>query len=431
MFEEEIVRFAPGEGSFSIAGATILIDGQDFGGVRLAAQDLAKDLSRVTVRDEPHRLVIVTDDDFDPSSVHAENGNLIIIGTIQSSRIIEHLARKGYLNLVGTQGKWETFSTSVVSKPFPRCENALVIAGSDKRGAIFGAYTLSEQIGVSPWYWWADVPPKCHSDIFAIRKTTIHGEPSIKHRGIFLNDEAPALTGWVLENFGKYNSAFYRKIFELLLRLKANFLWPAMWPGYPNPGASFFTDDPETQRLADEYGIVVSTSHHEPMQRLSNEWFAENPDGSWNWLTNKDKITKFFEDGAERAKGYESYFTLGMRGEYDKKMEGEDPAAVVQDVLDAQRKVFKSVYGESDSVPRESKQTLVFLFANRIEELFAIYKEVQTLFESGRLTVPEDVTLLFQDDNFGTIRRLPTIEESKRKGGAGVRARCRSRFSKR
>lgn len=125
-----------------------------------------------------------------------------------------------------------------------------------------------------------------------------------------------------------------------------------MWPGYPNPGASFFVDDVDNQRLADEYGIVVSTSHHEPMQRLSNEWFNENPDGSWNWLTNREKIRQFFEFGAERARGYESYFTLGMRGEYDKKMAGDDPAAVVQDVVEAQRHVFEKVYGSGDAVPR-------------------------------------------------------------------------------
>lgn len=355
MFEEELVQFSPCKEGFNLVGATILVDGQDFTGVRLATEDLARDLGRVTGKNEHHRLVVI-DDDFDPSLVEVEIGSLIVVGSITSSRIIKHLAGEGHIDLTLIQGKWETFSTHIVSKPFSNVENALVIAGSDKRGAIFGSYTLSEQIGVSPWYWWADVPPKHHDKIFALPKSTVHGEPSIKYRGIFLNDEAPALTGWVLENFGKYDSAFYRKIFELLLRLKANFLWPAMWPGYPNPGASFFTDDPETQRLADEYGIVVSTSHHEPMQRLSNEWFAENPDGSWNWLTNKAKITKFFEEGAERAKGRESYFTLGMRGEYDKKMETNDPAAVVQDVLDAQREVFKSVYGKDDRVPRESDQ---------------------------------------------------------------------------
>jgi len=201
--------------------------------------------------------------------------------------------------------------------------------------------------------------------------TTIQGEPSVRFRGIFINDEAPALTGWVQENFGRYNVEFYKKVFELLLRLKvrnrpglillwveiltlqqANFLWPAMWPGYPNPGASFFTDDGENQKTAEEYGICISTSHHEPMQRMSNEWFAENTEGSWNWLTNKRNITKFFDEGVRRAKGCESYFTLGMRGEYDKKMVTDDPAAVVREVIQTQRKIIKNVHGHEDAVPR-------------------------------------------------------------------------------
>lgn len=229
-------------------------------------------------------------------------------------------------------------------------------------------------------------------------------EPSIRYRGIFINDEAPALTGWVRDKFGGYNVQFYKKVFELLLRLKANFLWPAMWPGWPNPGASFFNDDPENQKTADAWGIVMSTSHHEPMQRLSNEWVAQHLLGTWDWITNKEKITKFFAEGVERARGYESYFTLGMRGEYDTKMPTEDPAGVVKEVLKTQRRLIKDVYGREDAVP----------------QLLALYKEVQKQYESGRLEVPDDVTLLFSDDNFGTIRRLPYGDEVKRKGGAGL-----------
>lgn len=254
------------------------------------------------------------------------------------------------------------------------------------------------------WYWWADVPPKHHPEIYALPTTTISGEPSVRYRGIFINDEAPALTGWVREKFGGYNVQFYKKVFELLLRLRANFLWPAMWPGYPNPGASFFTDDPENQRTADAWGIVVSTSHHEPMQRLSNEWLAENPLGTWDWLANKAKITRFFAEGVERAEGLESYFTMGMRGEYDTKMRTDDPAAVVADVLRTQRSLIADVHGREDAVP----------------QLLALYKEVQEQYDSGRLEVPDDVTLLFSDDNFGTIRRLPRGAEGARRGGAGL-----------
>ncbi|EXL90452.1 hypothetical protein NOF04DRAFT_20618 [Fusarium oxysporum II5] len=400
MFEEKIVDFKPSPGSIPLAGASIVVDQSDYPGVIRAAEDLARDFARVTKGDASPLVVISTESDYDK----IQTKTAIIVGSVASSGIIKTLAQQGKLDTQAVDGKWEKFSTNIIDQPLGKCEKALVIAGSDKRGTIFGIYTLSEQIGVSPWYWWADVPPKHHEELYATEKQTVHGEPSVRHRGIFLNDEAPALTGWVREKFGGYNSKFYVKVFELLLRLKANFLWPAMWPGYPNPGASFFTDDPLNQKLADEYGIVISTSHHEPMQRLSNEWFAENPDGSWNWLTNKQKITEFFEHGASRAKGCDSYFTLGIRGEYDKKMLAEDPAAVVQDAIETQRQVIKKVYGQEDGVP----------------QLFAIYKEVQSMFETGRLSVPDDVTLLFQDDNFGTIRRLPTKEEAKRKGGAGV-----------
>lgn len=227
----------------------------------------------------------------------------------------------------------------------------------------------------------------------------------MRYRGIFINDEAPALTGWVREKFGGYNVRFYKKVFELLLRLRANFLWPAMWPGYPSPGASFFTDDPENQRTADAWGIVMSTSHHEPMQRLSNEWLAENPLGTWDWPTNKDRITRFFAEGVERARGFESYLTMGMRGEYDTKMRTDDPAAVVADVLRTQRSLIREAHGREDAVP----------------QLLALYKEVQEQYDSGRLEVPDDVTLLFSDDNFGTVRRLPRGErERARRGGAGL-----------
>lgn len=248
------------------------------------------------------------------------------------------------------------------------------------------------------------MPPRYQPRLFALPQATLSTEPSVRYRGIFINDEAPALTGWVREKFVGYNVHFYTKVFELLLRLKANFLWPAMWPGWPNPGASFFTDDPENQKTADTWGIVMSTSHHEPMQRLSNEWLAENPLGTWDWLTNKEKITKFFAEGVHRAKGYESYFTMGMRGEYDTKMRTEDPASVVKDVLKTQRRLVKDTHGSEDAVP----------------QLLALYKEVQEQYESGQLGVPDDVTLLFSDDNFGTIRRLPYGEERKRSGGAGL-----------
>ncbi|ELQ34552.1 hypothetical protein OOU_Y34scaffold00765g98 [Pyricularia oryzae Y34] len=404
MASNDLVTFA-GDGPaelVDLAQATIFIHADDFPGVHIAARNLAQDFARVTGSD-PRPIVLLKGNADSTDIEKVDNG--IIIGSLQRNPLLQSL--KGYelasLDTGRVLGKWESFTTAVLQKPFPWCKRALAIAGSDKRGAIFGTYTLSEQIGVSPWYYWADVPPKHRASIHALPVNTYQGEPSVKYRGIFINDEAPALTGWVLENFGSYGPEFYKKVYELLLRLKANFMWPAMWPGYPNPGAIFFTDDAENARIADEYGIAVSTSHHEPMQRATSEWFADNPDGSWNWLTNREKITDFFREGASRAKGLESYFTLGMRGEYDKGMKADDPAAVVRDVLKTQRGIFKDVYGREDAVP----------------QLLALYKEVQEQYDSGRLEVPDDVTLLFADDNFGTIRRLPTGDEVKRSGGAG------------
>ncbi|KAF4874324.1 hypothetical protein CGCSCA1_v006434 [Colletotrichum siamense] len=402
MFEQPIVAFSRSEGDelFNLVGATIVVDESDPIGIHIAAQNLANDFGRVT-KSDPKPLLVSKEHEVD-ADTGADVG--ILIGCIESSRLLQRLEKDGKLDFGRIRGKWESFLTAPVTDPFPGCRKALVIAGSDKRGAIFGSYTLSEQIGVSPWYFWADVPPKHHEEIYALPEPTHNGEPSVRFRGIFINDEAPALTGWARDNFGGYNSEFYKNVFELLLRLKANFMWPAMWPGYPNPGASFFTDDSENAKVANDYGIAVSTSHHEPMQRATNEWFADNPDGSWNWLTNKKKITEFFEEGVKRAKGIESYFTIGMRGEYDKGMKTDDPAAVVRDVIKTQRAVIKEVHGREDAVP----------------QLLALYKEVQDQYESGTIDVPDDVTLLFADDNFGSIRRLPTKKEMSRTGGAGI-----------
>jgi hypothetical protein len=199
----------------------------------------------------------------------------------------------------------------------------------------------------SRWYWWADVPPKKHSEIYALPGSTFNDEPSVRYRGIFINDESPGMDSWAHEKFGpKFTSEFYRYVFELLLRLKANYMWPAMWRGYPYPGRSFFVDDPENQKTADKFGIVVGTSHHEPMQRAMSEWTANEPEGTWDWAKNKAKILKYFEKGAHRAKPFESYFTMGMRGEGDGEISGEDPVKILTDVIANQRAIIKKEYGK-------------------------------------------------------------------------------------
>ncbi|KIW01733.1 hypothetical protein, variant [Verruconis gallopava] len=257
---------------------------------------------------------------------------------------------------------------------------------------------------VHRWHWWADVPVKKHSSIYALPVSSWNGEPSIKYRGIFINDESPAMDSWAQEKFGPvFNSRLYEHIFELLLRLKANFMWPAMWRGYPYPGRSFFVDDPDNQALADRYGIVVGTSHHEPMQRAMNEWSTTQPEGTWNWKTNRKKITNYFKEGVKRAVPYESMLTMGMRGEGDGPISDDNPIETLTDIIRTQREIIKEHHEREDGVP----------------QLMALYKEVQQYYDDG-LEIPDDVTLLFSDDNFGSLRRLPTVDEGKRTGGSGI-----------
>jgi hypothetical protein len=264
------------------------------------------------------------------------------------------------------------------------------------------------------------VPPKRNPKICALPVSTFNGEPSVKFRGIFINDESPAMDSWAQQIFGPvFNSKLYEYIFELLLRLKANFMWPAMWRGYPFPGRSFFVDDPENQALADRYGIVIGTSHHEPMQRAMNEWSSTQPQGTWNWETNREKVIEHFKEGAVRAVPYESYFTMGMRGEGDGPISGSDPIETLAEIIQTQRNIIKGNYGKEDGVLRRLSVLQFREILTILLELMALYKEVQEYYDDG-LEIPDDVTLLFSDDNFGTIRRLPTLEEANRSGGVGV-----------
>jgi hypothetical protein len=279
----------------------------------------------------------------------------------------------------------------------PGIASGLIIAGSDKRGTIYGIYDLSEQIGVSPWYWWADVPVQHKNALFVRPGRYVQGPPAVKYRGIFLNDEAPALSGWVKEKFGNYNHQFYEKVFELLLRLKANYLWPAMWNN------AFNEDDLLNPQLADMYGIVMGTSHHEPMLRAQQEW-KRHGTGPWDYSLNSDVLQKFWTEGIERNKNYESITTLGMRGDGDLPMTEGANIALLEKIVADQRKIIAShVNPDLSAVPQD----------------WALYKEVQEYYENG-MRVPDDVTLLWCDDNWGNIRRLPTAEERKRSGGAGI-----------
>ncbi|HTZ46546.1 MAG TPA: glycosyl hydrolase 115 family protein [Verrucomicrobiae bacterium] len=388
--QEHFVDTQYGQGDFALVGgkqaAPLCLDPNDYPGVIRAAHDLAQDISRVTGLSPVFGVPgVVTK----PAA--------IIIGTLGKNALLDQLSRSGKIDVTALRGKWESYLIQTVRDPFPGVAMALVIAGSDKRGTIYGIYEISEQIGVSPWYWWADVPIPHQDALFVRAGRYFQGEPAVKYRGMFLNDEAPSLTGWTKEKFGGYNHEFYVKVFELLLRLRANYLWPAMW------GSAFNEDDPLNPKLADEYGIVMGTSHHEPMLRAQQEW-KRHGKGPWDYSTNGEELREFWTEGIERNKNYESIVTLGMRGDGDMPMSEQANVDLLEKIVADQRKIL------ADKMNPDVTQ---------IPQDWALYKEVQQYYEKG-MRVPEDVTLLWCDDNWGNIRRLPTPEERKRSGGAGI-----------
>jgi hypothetical protein len=385
-----IVSTEPVPGSFALVqdgrAAPIVVDAADFPGVRRATGDLQADLERVTG----------TKPALGPMPAAAPV--VVIVGTLGESPTVDRLVSEGRLDVAAIRGRWEAFLIRRVPAPAPGIGEALVIAGSDKRGTIYGIYELSEQIGVSPWSWWADVPVPHHDTLLVGANPLIDVGPVVKYRGIFLNDEAPALTGWVYEKFGAFDHRFYTRVFELLLRLRANYLWPAMW----QPRA-FNADDPQNPALADEYGIVMGTSHHEPMMRAHDEWQREGK-GPWNYDKNAAVLRDFWRGGIERVKQYENIVTIGMRGDGDEAMSEETNVALLERIVSDQRRILQEVTGRR---PADTPQ------------LWALYKEVQGYYERG-MRVPDDVTLLWCDDNWGNLRRLPTAAERQRAGGAGI-----------
>ena len=280
-------------------------------------------------------------------------------------------------------------------------DHRLTIVGSDRRGAIYGIYELSRQLGVSPWYWWADAPIERHASVYVKNGTYTDGEPAVRWRGLFLNDEAPCLTSWVKNTYGTNygDHRFYEKVFELILRLKGNMLWPAMWSW------AFYADDPENSKTADEMGIIMGTSHHEPMARNHQEYARNRREwGAWNYQTNQQKLDQFFREGIERMKGTDDIVTIGMRGDGDEAMSDKTDTRLMERIVDGQRRIIKQVTG------RPAKET---------PQVWALYKEVQDYYDAG-FRVPDDVTVLVSDDNWGNIRRVPNAEERKRKGGWGI-----------
>ena len=381
--------------SFPVAAdggaAPVWVDPTDFVGVRRAVTDWSDDVERVCGR----RPVV-------SSTATAPANTCVIVGTIGHSRMIDAMIAAGRLDVAAVRGQWESYVVRVVRDPLPGVSNALVIAGSDKRGTIFGVYDLSESMGVSPWYWWADVPVRRREAIHVRDLPVVQGPPAVRYRGIFINDEAPALSGWAKAKFGGPNSRMYTRVFELLLRLRANYLWPAMW------GNAFNEDDPDNARLADEYGIVMGTSHQEPMLRAQAEFDRRYKPAQWNYATHPQLMEDFWRAGVRRNKNFESLITIGMRGRDDTPMiEGatvEQSMSLLETIVARQRQILAEEINPD---------------VTHVPQVWCLYKEVQGYYEHG-LRVPDDVTLLWADDNWGNLRRLPTAEERKRSGGAGI-----------
>jgi hypothetical protein len=380
----------PGAGRFTLStageAAPLFLDSHDYSGVLRVAKHLQADVRRVTGH-EP-RLAI-----GDAPAGH----DVVLIGTLGKSPLIDSLVESKKLDVSDVAGKWEAFVAQVVANPMEGVDRALVIAGSDKRGTIYGMYDLSAQIGVSPWYWWADVPVKKQQQLYVLPGRFVEGGPKVKYRGIFINDEAPALSGWMQEKFGGHNHKFYDHVFELILRLKGNYLWPAMW------GRSIYDDDSESPKLADEYGIVIGFSHHEPMMRSHVEWERYGK-GPWNYDTNEATLRKFWTDGVRRMGSNESVVTVGMRGDGDEPMSENANIAMLERIVADQRKIIGEVTGKDPAT---------------VPQMWALYKEVQEYYDKG-MRVPDDVTLLLCDDNWGNIRKLPNRGDAPRAGGYGI-----------
>lgn len=377
----------------------LLLDEKDDVGIIIAVKNLQDDFRKVTGRQA--------------ELLHSVRGPRLIVAGSLESRFVKELVKAKKIDITSLKGKREKYLMKAVSRPFDGVDEAWIIVGSDKRGTIYGIYELSEQIGVSPWYDWADVPVVQRKNLYIQRGEYTAGEPAVKYRGIFLNDEAPCLTGWVKHTYGTNygDHRFYARVFELILRLRGNFMWPAMWAW------SFYADDPENSKTAHDMGIIMGTSHHEPMARNHQEWARKRKQyGVWDYATNQKVLDRFFREGIERVKDTEDLITIGMRGDGDAPMGGKEGADheyvnrdeynmnLLKKVIKNQRRIIKDVTGKP---------------ADERPQVWAIYKEVQRFYDMG-LRVPDDVIMLLCDDNWGNVRRLPNAEECKRSGGWGM-----------
>ncbi|MFC5871933.1 Glycosyl hydrolase family 67 N-terminus [Chryseobacterium arachidis] len=373
------------------SGLMLFSDSDSDKGILRAVANLQSDFQKVTGV-QPSLI----------SQSSGANGMLIIIGEVGKSKTIDALIKAKKIDGNSIKEKNEKFIIQNISNPFPGVSEAIVIAGSDKRGTIYGIYEMSQQIGVSPWYYWADVPVEKKENLYFKKGIYTDGEPAVEYRGIFLNDEEPSLGGWARATFGGINSKFYEKVFELILRMKGNYIWPAMW------GKAFYDDDALSGPLANEMGIVMGTSHHEPMAQAQTDWHRyikkNNLPNVWDYSKNEKVLQEFWKLGLKRSKNWEKLVTVGMRGDGDEAMGEGTNISLLEKIVKDQRKIITDVTGKK---------------AEKTPQVWALYKEVQDYYDKG-MRVPDDVILLFCDDNWGNVRKLPDLSKPLHKGGYGM-----------
>ena len=398
-----IVKTALASKSTDITVATaqksisLAIDNSDYQAVKLAAGFFADDIKQVTGTSP----AITT--------LQHPAGEMIIAGTIGKSPAIDRLiAAHKIKDINKIKGRWEASLWQIVNNPAPGVKKALIIVGSDRRGTVYGLLQISRKIGVSPWHWWADVPTAKRKTVTISVPKPTWDEPAVKYRGIFINDEDWGINQWARKNFEKdfahgIGPKIYEKLFELMLRLRLNYIWPAM-----HEVSKEFGDTPENVALADHYGIVAGSSHCEPMLYNNVHW-NEKLKGVWNYSTNPDSIYKYWKETAKHRKDKEAVWTTGIRGIHDRGM--ESPPSGIPERITLLEKVFKD------------QRDLINQYVNKqwgpVAQCFVPYKEVLPVYDAG-LKVPDDVTLIWVDDNFGYIRRLSNPTERKRSGGSGL-----------
>ena len=400
-------------GTFSVKNATICYDKQEVIQIKRAITDLRTDIERVT----NCRPALFS---------KGMRGQQIIVGTYGKSPLIQKLIKQGVIKEADLKGKWESYVLAVTNEKEPR----IVIAGSDTRGTIYGIYDISERIGVSPWYWWADVPVKKNPDAKIDIQNDYYasGEPSVKYRGIFINDEDWGLKPWASNNYeknlGDIGPKTYAKVCELLLRLKANMLAPAM---HSCTGA--FYSHPESKVVCDSFGIIITTSHCEPLllnNAAKSEWDSQR-DGEWNYKTNRETIYKKWDDRLGEAAKYENIYTVAMRGVHDEGIRGNLPMServpLIEQVIKEQRELLKKHKAYTPLSPVEgyggASSARDGGAGGEAPQIFVPYKETMDIYENG-LKVPDDITLVWVDDNYGYMKRVANPEEQKRSGRSGV-----------